>query len=79
MTTSDSADSVLERVAKRNGGETLTFRALSEWLLSGDCLRSVEEASAWSILELATSDEDWSNYAVLSGERKGTQSRKGER
>ena len=77
MTTSDSADSVLERVAKRNGGESLTFRALSEWLLSGDCRRSAEEASAWSILELATSDEDWSNYAVLSGERKGSQSRKG--
>ena len=77
MTTSDSADSILERVAKRNGGETLTFRALSEWLLSGDCRRSVEEASAWSILELATSDEDWSNYAVLSGERNGSQSRKG--
>ena len=72
MTTSEKADDVLARVVKRNGGETITFKALSEWLSSGQCRRSVIEAAAWSILELATNDEVWANYTVLSGEPAGS-------
>ena len=73
MTTSDNADGVLARVAKRNDGEPITFQALSEWLSSGECRRSVMEVAAWSILELSTNDEDWANYTVLSEGQEGHQ------
>ena len=76
MTTSDNADGVLARVAKRNNGEPITFQALSEWLSSGECRRSVMETAAWSILELSTNDEDWDNYTVLSEGQEGHQSPK---
>ena len=76
MTTSDMADSALARVANRNQGETITFQPLSEWLSSGECPRSVMEAAAWSILELATNDEDWANYTALSKDQQGNPSPK---
>ena len=79
MTTSDNADSILARVAQRNDGETVSYQCLAEWLTSGGCRRAVMETAAWSILELATNDEDWANYEGLSGEsgqEENAQSRK---
>ena len=74
MKTSDNGDSILARIAKRNGGESIGFQALSEWLSSGECRRSVVEAAAWSMLELSTNDDEWANYTVLSEDQNGVQS-----
>ena len=76
MKTSDNGDSILARIAKRNGGESVEFQALSEWLSSGECRRSVVEAAAWSMLELSTNDEDWANYTMLSDPQEANQSPK---
>ena len=59
MKTSDSAASVLARIAKRNDGESVTFQALIEWVKSGECPPQAIEAAAWSMLDLLTRDEDW--------------------
>ena len=59
MTTSDSGDAILSRLATRNDGETTTVGALAQWLVSGECPPDVIRTAAWSILELITKSEDW--------------------
>ena len=70
MTISSNGDSVLARVAKRNGGENVTIETLSEWLSSGGCPPYASEAAAWSILELATKDEYWIESGMVYVERE---------
>ena len=65
MTTSNSANSILARVAKRNNGQTLTIEILSEWLSSRQCPAHTSAAAAWSILELATSVGEWSKSKLV--------------
>ena len=73
MTTSNEANGVLARVAERNGSEPITFQALSAWLSSGECPSPAVQNAAWSILELATNDEDWASYGTFLAGEEGDQ------
>ena len=65
MTTSDSGDDILTRLARRNGGESTTIGALAEWLASGECPPDIIRSAAWSILELVTKSGDWMNSDLV--------------
>ena len=65
MTTSDSGDAILTRLAKRNDGESTTVEALAEWLVSGECPPDIIRSTAWSILELITKSEDWAASGLV--------------
>ena len=65
MTTSDSGDTILSRLATRNDGETTTVGALAKWLVSGECPPDVIRTAAWSILELITKSEDWAASGLV--------------
>jgi hypothetical protein len=65
MTTSDSSDTILSRLATRNDGEPTTVGALAEWLVSGECPPDVIRTAAWSILELITKSEDWAASGLV--------------
>ena len=66
MKTSNNADDILARLAKRNSGETITAATLSRWMLSGECPGYVVEAAAWSILELVMVPEEWQSSGLVN-------------
>ena len=78
MTISSSGDMILARVAKRNGGETVTTETLSEWLSSGECPTTAIEAAAWSILELAIKVEHGAGPGMVFVQRESHPSPEGE-
>ena len=65
MTTSDSGDAILSRLATRNDGETTTVAALAQWLASGECPPYVIRSAAWSILDLVTKPEGWAASGLV--------------
>ena len=58
MTTSESGDGILVRLARRNGGDITTVPALADWLESGECPADAIRSAAWSTLELAAKSGD---------------------
>ena len=52
------SNSLLERIAERNHSEVATIQTLQEWLSSRECPPNVQEAAAWSILDLVTINEE---------------------
>lgn len=58
MATSETGDSILVRLADRNGAAVTTFQALAGWLQSGGCPSDVIRSAAWSTLELAAKSGD---------------------
>jgi hypothetical protein len=65
MTTSDSGDAILSRLATRNDGETTTVATLAQWLASGECPPYVIRSAAWSILDLVTKPEGWAASGLV--------------
>ena len=65
MTTSDSGNAILSRLAARNDGETTTVEALAQWMVSGECPPDVIRSAAWSILELITKSEGWAASGLV--------------
>ena len=65
MTTSDTGDGILTRLAKRNDGETTTVDALADWLALGECPPDVIRSAAWSMLDLVTKPDNWADSGLV--------------
>ena len=70
MPTFNAGNSVMERVAARNGGGIVSVDDMSRWLSSGGCPRDVVDVAAWSVLELYTRDEYLMSDETVRVQRK---------
>ena len=67
MTTSDSGDAILSRLAKRNDGDITTGRDLADWLESGECPADVTRTAAWAMMDLVAGSVDLEDVPDWTG------------